>query len=274
MLALAPPPPPPPPADTEAPPALVYRWKIDLSLTAALGAFVLVTEAAKAQLEPGACRFCEPPTIDAEAQGALRWGDPDPARHASDALAWVLVPGLALGWDFVATSSLPDRGRMRAVDLGLMAEAGAIALALDQTVKFAAGRERPFVHARAPADRLRLHDPDDDLSFYSGHTTLSFALAVSAGEVAELRGYREAPWIWASGLAAASLTGYLRIAADKHWLSDVVTGAAVGAAVGALVPLLHGARRGRRGQGGRPLGISLVPYATATSRGLLVAFER
>ena len=44
----------------------------------------------------------------------------------------------------------------------------------------------------------------------------------------------------ASGLSMAAFTGYLRIAADKHYLSDVLTGAIVGSAVGFVVPyFLH-----------------------------------
>ena len=45
--------------------------------------------------------------------------------------------------------------------------------------------------------------------------------------------------MWAAGLTLATLTGYLREAADKHYLSDVLTGAAVGAAVGWAIPYLH-----------------------------------
>jgi hypothetical protein len=41
-------------------------------------------------------------------------------------------------------------------------------------------------------------------------------------------------------LSLAAATGYLRIAADSHYFSDVLVGAAVGTAVGLLVPhLLH-----------------------------------
>ena len=41
------------------------------------------------------------------------------------------------------------------------------------------------------------------------------------------------------GFTAAAATGYFRMAADKHWLTDVLTGAATGTAVGLLVPWLH-----------------------------------
>jgi membrane-associated phospholipid phosphatase len=41
------------------------------------------------------------------------------------------------------------------------------------------------------------------------------------------------------GFPVAALTGYLRIAGDKHYMSDVLTGAAVGSAIGYMVPRLH-----------------------------------
>jgi membrane-associated phospholipid phosphatase len=61
-------------------------------------------------------------------------------------------------------------------------------------------------------------------------------MAVSSGTIASLRGYRGAPWVWGSGLLLASTIGYLRIAADKHYLSDVLVGASVGSLVGFAVP--------------------------------------
>jgi membrane-associated phospholipid phosphatase len=77
---------------------------------------------------------------------------------------------------------------------------------------------------------------DEDLSFYSGHTSESVSLAVAAGTVASIRHYRLAPLVWATSLPLALATGYLRIGADRHYFTDVLTGALVGAAIGFLVP--------------------------------------
>ena len=38
--------------------------------------------------------------------------------------------------------------------------------------------------------------------------------------------------IWASTLSLATVTGYLRIAADKHYFTDVLVGAIIGSTVG------------------------------------------
>jgi membrane-associated phospholipid phosphatase len=72
---------------------------------------------------------------------------------------------------------------------------------------------------------------------------MAFSTAVAAGTVATMRGYRGAPYVWALGLPLALLSGYLRIAADRHYVSDVLVGAALGSAFGALTPwLMHRVR--------------------------------
>src|SRR5207249_2275303 len=84
---------------------------------------------------------------------------------------------------------------------------------------------------------------DNNLSFYSGHTSATATMAAAGGTIATLRGYRLAPLVWGTGAALSAFTGYLRIAADKHYLTDVLAGAAIGAAVGILVPLTFHGRR-------------------------------
>ncbi|HET9554449.1 MAG TPA: hypothetical protein VFP50_15910 [Anaeromyxobacteraceae bacterium] len=39
-------------------------------------------------------------------------------------------------------------------------------------------------------------------------------------------------------MAGAAATGWLRVAADRHWATDVLAGAAAGTTVGLVVPLL------------------------------------
>src|ERR1019366_2629025 len=111
-------------------------------------------------------------------------------------------------------------------DVVIVGEATGLAMDLDQLTKFVvararpAARARPFARALGPDERSHRADPDDDLSFFSGHTTATFALAAAAGTVATMRGYRWAPATWIAGGTLATATGYLRIAADKHWLTD------------------------------------------------------
>jgi membrane-associated phospholipid phosphatase len=58
-------------------------------------------------------------------------------------------------------------------------------------------------------------------------------------------------------LTLASGVGYLRVAGEAHWLTDVLAGAAMGGGVGFAVPwLLH-----RRRAGARRRGVALLPAA-------------
>jgi membrane-associated phospholipid phosphatase len=128
------------------------------------------------------------------------------------------------------------------LDQLIIGETTVVAAVINQVAKFALARERPFVHylPRAPnaLRELTSSPSDDNLSFFSGHTTVAFAIATSSATVASMRGYRLAPVLWGTGLTLAASVGYLRIAADKHYLSDVLTGALVGSIVGVAVPLI------------------------------------
>jgi membrane-associated phospholipid phosphatase len=84
--------------------------------------------------------------------------------------------------------------------------------------------------------RLTAQPFDNNLSFFSGHTTDAFALAAASGTIGALRGYRWAPVSCVVAGSFAAITAYLRIAADKHWLSDVVVGMVIGAGIGFAVP--------------------------------------
>jgi len=211
----------------------------DLGLTLGFGSAWILSEAFKGELAPEACRWCEPNGFDTAARDALRLDDTAAADATSYVVGFALLPALVLGLN---AASARDEGHavQGAEDLLLVAEAVALSASLNQLTKFLVGRERPFVHALEPGWKDRTRDPaDNNLSFFSGHTTLAFAVAVSGATVATLRGYDTAPYLWAIGGALAILTGGLRIAADRHYLSDVLVGAAVGSLVGWAVPWLH-----------------------------------
>jgi membrane-associated phospholipid phosphatase len=216
---------------------------LDLGLTGGFGAAWILSETLKDWLAPGSCNWCEPNAFDSAARDALRWDDTDAADATSYVLGFALLPAMTLGFN---AASARDEGRavQGAEDLLLVAESVVFASSLNQATKFLVGRERPFVHALEPEWKDRTAKPsDNNLSFFSGHTTLAFAVAVSGATVATLRGYDTAPYLWVIGMTMAALTGYLRIAADRHYLSDVLVGAAVGSLVGWVVPWLH-LRRG------------------------------
>jgi membrane-associated phospholipid phosphatase len=229
--------------------ALRYDTRIDVAVTSVGGVWWLSSELLKADLVPEKCRWCYRAQdgtdrlnpFDAAIRREVLWKNPRAAAIASNVLGFFVLPGSMMG--LTAIASADERAtRGFPVDALLIVEATVIAADVNQLAKYAFARERPFVHylPRAPdAVRALTDSPsDDNLSFFSGHTTLAFALGTSAPMIATLRGYRLAPVLWAAGLTMATSVGYLRIAADKHYFSDVMVGALVGSIIGIGVPLI------------------------------------
>jgi len=233
----------PQPAAT-APP-LPYSLVADATITGAAIAVWIGTETVlKSELAPSTCRWCDPPGFDSSVRDALRWQDTGKPDVISYVLPLAVEPLVVFGLNaYSARDQAPPRAAW--VDALLVSEATAIAMAMNQAVKFIVGRERPFVHALPEADKPNTSRPtDNNVSFYSGHATMAFAMAVSGGTVASMRGYRLAPWIWGAGLTLGVATAYLRIAADRHYASDVMVGAAIGSLTGFAVPyLFHNPKR-------------------------------
>ena len=67
-------------------------------------------------------------------------------------------------------------------------------------------------------------DGSNDRSFPSGHTATAF---MTATMLTKEYGHKS-PWIGIGAYTAASATGLMRMANNKHWLSDVLTGAGIG----------------------------------------------
>lgn len=154
---------------------------------------------------------------------AARWSDATLA-------AAVLQPlGMALA------GAPPHRERDVLVTLGTLG----VSIAVNDAVKNIFDRPRPYTHFCEPAHPGDLCARDAQYSFYSGHTSTSFAAAVVAGRLAGMHGYRNRAGIWATGLTLATATGVLRIKADKHYLTDVVVGAVAGSLAGWFLPQLH-----------------------------------
>jgi membrane-associated phospholipid phosphatase len=157
----------------------------------------------------------------------------------SDVTASVLTPIAVLGLDFLLAWKSDATWRDGAIDALLIIEASVASQALNQGVKFLAGRERPFV-AALPADQKSMteHPNDNNLSFFSGHSSLTFSLVAAGATIAHARGYKYWWAILAAGLPLAATTALLRMVADKHYLTDVLAGAALGALIGWGLPTL------------------------------------
>ena len=211
---------------------LKHDLRIDIPVTAGLGAALIVWAAVKDDVLSSSCNLCDRSLvgIDDSVRRGLARRDPTPANTISKFNTFGVAPALTLGITALAANA-EHRVDETPLDALVIAEATVSALAIDAGVGVFVRRPKPFV-------RFGTDQGDAVISFPSGHTTATFAMAASAGTVATMRGYRLAPLVWLSTGALAIATGYLRMAADRAYFTDTITGAALGTAVGILVPVL------------------------------------
>jgi membrane-associated phospholipid phosphatase len=208
---------------------------LHLSIVVGGAALYVLSNTAFTSLDPSSCRWCNPPGFDNAVRNALVWRD----VHLADALSTIDAYALApiVGLTFLYFSD-EDASWSRLLDDTLpVMETVVLSQLFGQVVKVAVGRQRPYAHYGAtPTEPTS----QDNLSFFSGHSLLGFSITASAGLICHWRHYWTEPYVWGIGIALSLSTEYLRMAADKHYLSDVVTGGAVGLGVGLLVPrLMH-----------------------------------
>ncbi|MDB4972965.1 MAG: hypothetical protein JWN48_1306 [Myxococcaceae bacterium] len=218
--------------------ALSFNTRLEAPLLATGATAWILSEVLKSKLTPSHCRLCGVNALDGSIRDALHWSNAAPARHASDALLFGVVPLAAFSSAALMAVGNHTDGAL-STDMLMLVESMVLTADLTQLSKYLFVRERPYAYAARSEHRDLLHRADDNLSFFSGHTSITFTLAAALGTTASLRGYKQAPLVWAIGMPLAALTGYLRIAADKHYFTDVLTGALIGTAVGVLVPWLH-----------------------------------
>ena len=134
-------------------------------------------------------------------------------------------------------------------DASVYAEALLISSSLNLLVRSTGVHPRPLVYGRDVPASERM-SPEASGSFYSGHANAAFLSAVYFSYTYSLRhpGSRYQGAIWAGSLGSAATVAGLRVAAGKHFLSDVVVGAAVGSFFGWVFPYMH--RFKERGEAG------------------------
>jgi len=101
-------------------------------------------------------------------------------------------------------------------------------------------RYRPYSYNTEVDDSIRTRQ-GATLSFFSAHTSVSFASAVFLSTT--FNKYNPdsnlTPYIWGTSLLLASAVGYLRFASGDHFPTDIIVGAIVGSVIGYLIPLIH-----------------------------------
>ncbi len=242
----------------------VGTW--DIVATGGLTAAALVVQFAIPA--PTVPKWTEENGFDNGIRDALRLsseGGRQAAGLTSDILVFTLMAGPFLNAILVAGVEHErwDVGwRLMVLDAQAILLATTITLSLQK----ATARQRPYVQECPTNPSLsECSGGGKYQSFPSGHTTAAFAAVTLE---CFHNGYLDTSHTgWGSvqcpvTIVAALGTGILRIAADKHWATDILVGAAVGGIVGYAVPTLHllGAEKKD--------GLVLTPSISASTVGL------
>ena len=233
------------PEPLSPPVELRHDLRVDGAVAAGLAGSAITVMLVQDGVQPGHCRWCDgskPSDLNAFDdwfRTALRRPDPGPASVASGVLAFGVGP-VSLGGLLVLSSVIDRREQGIVTDLVIAAQAAFSATLVTEVLKPIVVRPRPYAHGIADdeARREAYAEPESMRSFPSGHTTAVFGVAAATGMVASLRGYRLAPLVWLTGIMLGTATAYARIAADEHYMTDTLGGAAIGLVVGGGVPLL------------------------------------
>lgn len=126
-------------------------------------------------------------------------------RHADDYLQY-LPAAVMVGMKLGGAEGRSSWGRMLASDAFSAVIMGGVVYSLKQST------------------RVMRPDGSNDNSFPSGHTATAF---MTATMLTKEYGHIS-PWIGIGAYSVATATGLMRMANNKHWLSDVLTGAGIG----------------------------------------------
>lgn len=261
---------------------LAVNLAVDLPIVLGIGSVLLGTTIADPQLPPPSCGLvCDSQTVNGLDRVSIGWNS-KPARTASDLFLGInLALPIVLDLIDVAASRPPDALRGYLQDLLILSEVFVVTSGLTSVFKYAVRRPRPFLYDSDmdafPSEARQ--DVDASLSFFSGHSSSAFAMATAGSYLFMLR-HPQSKWVipvWIVSEALAATTASLRVVAGKHFITDVLVGAAVGSAVGVLIPYLH--RRAlpralaqRTGRFGHDLRVSAAPLFLSDGGGLLVSF--
>ncbi len=217
-------------------PALPLRYQIGWQDAAVTGGALALTATAtllREQLPHATCAPCDPDDlwpIDRRYVGEPQAGP----GTASDATVFLAAVG---GGALLMSTHAGDPSDAKWEDLAVYAQALSVSAALTAWSKVLFQRPRP---PRYTVNATAYLDADYGLSFPSGHTATAFTAAAAYTSMLHRRkqvGKHKLEVALMFGVAAA--TGVLRVAARKHFPTDVVAGAVLGTAVGWIIPQVH-----------------------------------
>lgn len=218
---------------TEPPIPLRFKLALDASITGAMALSVALLTIYQPALLPSTCRWCTPPGIDVDVRNALVWKDDARTADTLSTILDVVIPASAAAYLLLSASRYGDFSA-GLVDTLIVTEAAAAALLVNQIVKLLVARQRPYAFFKHD---LGYAKSEDNLSFYGGHTSFALSVVVAATvTVASMRGYAGVGGVAGVGFTLAAGVGYLRMAADQHYLTDILVGSALGGLIGWAVP--------------------------------------
>lgn len=198
-------------------------------------------------------RWCnDEPTVEEEVRSAVchsedvpsidRWVTATywpPARMLSD-IGLLTMVGLPFAVSAGDTILNDEKGERFGVDSLVAGQALSATMLATALLKVAVLRPRPLTY-NEEFDAATRRQGDAKLSFPSGHTSISFAAAsVTAVMILERYGLTPSTGVAVTAsYAGAALVGSLRMAAGKHFVTDVLAGAAIGTFFGILIPSVH-----------------------------------
>ena len=230
-------------ARADASPGDPYQLRLDVDLGLFLGGLVLWggTAFVAGSAPPSWCGTsttppCDPNALNALDRTAVGLYDTK-ARVAADAITGI-VPGALVILDVADAGVRNWRGW--AADGVVIAEAVVWDGAVQDIVRRAVRRPRPYMYTPGlnPSQR---DGPEANFSFFSGHTSGTFAMATATAYTYSLR-HPRSRWqalVWTLALAGATTEPILRVLSGDHFPIDCVVGALVGSASGILFPALH-----------------------------------
>jgi membrane-associated phospholipid phosphatase len=172
---------------------------------------------------------CDPKDVNSIDRHAIG-NDSDIASRAGDIMVGLsLVTPVVLDW-----LALRQVGPYLE-DLTIFAETLAVSGAFLTIAKHATSRPFPRTYAGDPD---LVGHAGGYRSFYSGHTTLTFAaLSASSFTIGRRYGIHFLPWL--TTVVIGSSVGVAMVASGWHFPSDVAVGAVAGTTVGVAIPVLH-----------------------------------
>ena len=169
--------------------------------------------------------------------GVDRWVTKNWSARADRTSDQLLFSSLLLPLGLLADNATRDHFGRHSL---IVFESLLVNTALTQLTKTMVRRPRPYTFNPDVPLSLKMK-PNARYSFFSGHTSIVSCMSFTSARLyTDLNpGSNLEPAVWGTAALIPALTGYLRVRAGKHYLTDVLVGYGVGALVGLVVPRLH-----------------------------------